>query len=344
MTQIAFSQDVLEDIDKENPLYFALAYQQSELMLVDPVGDMQILYLKSKGANKKLMAMLFGNMSKVIADANKNEKIARALYPEMSSLLDDSLEYGEPEKKGPVIEGRQNPIKSNEIIKMFKQIITQENNKGIKAKVGEFHKWSREYKKENRKTISIWQGSKLFLTLAAGTTSRFLVTGGEDDLINWILRQENNSIEIHEIFRRSYQIHNGNIYLSLLGIENVLSRYWKVKNRGNLLLTKKLTSITNHFEGRGDKFGAWYHFFGMMTFGYATKSAFKSSAVGRIESFGSFITSKLRREFQEKWINKKAGPIGAKLRKAVESGKAMNFVEKINYLDSSKYLDLTETY
>ena len=222
---------------------------------------------------------------------------------------------------------------------MLKQIIHEETEKGILPIAGEFHRWT------NSKNNFIY-GSKLLVTLASGTTSRFLITGTENELLNWIDAQEEESVYPNNIFRQSYRINNGNIYLSVLTIENILSRYHGVPNRENISITRKLADITNS-HCRHDKYGTNYHLWGIVLYGYV-KGNFRAKLIGRLETISAKIVFSRRQSKQKKQINQLGAEVGAKLKKTITK-EGLNkhepdstYTEPIYYLNSFARADDVE--
>ena len=112
--------------------------------------------------------------------------------------------------------------------------------------------------------------SKIILALATATSARFMYVGQEVSLIEWIKENEYNSVTMEDLFRKSYQLNNGNVYLTLLTIENVLSDATFEKDREFTIVNQKLTDLYFHSP---NKFGDWYHLFGTMLAGYVGEPA-----------------------------------------------------------------------
>ena len=73
--------------------------------------------------------------------------------------------------------------------------------------------------------------SKLLTSLSLGVTSRFMITEKDQELREWIKRQKYISVLPEDLFRKSLELQEGDIYKAILSIENVLSEYWKDKKR-----------------------------------------------------------------------------------------------------------------
>ena len=101
-----------------------------------------------------------------------------------------------------------------------------------------------------------------------GATARYMMTPMDKKLRAWIKRQRFSSLEPEDVLRKSLELQKGDLYKAILSIENVLSEYWLVPNRGNLKQTSSLRSITNVCDSKKDDvFGSWYHLFGTMLLG-----------------------------------------------------------------------------
>lgn len=243
------------------------------------------------------------------------------------------------------LEGKQNPLKIKNFKKMMLQILAQEYQiNGITPTFGEVHSWSPGFRENfNVRYFPILEASKLLVALARGMTAQYLITGQEVALKNYILSQPPFSIRFHEIFRQSYRLNQGNIYLTLLTVENLISQHWKDPQRNLFAITRRLSPLINAFGRNADNFGAWYHLFGMMLYGFV-KGPVKAKFIGQTESFGSHILSKFNSEKQEDYINKSGGSLGHSLRVMIE--KQLYGTEEINneFLDSNFYLDLNENF
>ncbi len=214
------------------------------------------------------------------------------------------------------IQGRENPINAKGFHEMFAEVINEELKHDIKPSFGEPEKWSPEFLTKHPEAHLL--GSKLMMALALGRSNRFLVTGAESTLNAWILFQPKNSITIPELFRASYITNNGDVYKTLLTIENVLSHEWRNPNRESLPVTVRLKPITSGFQYSDDRFGSWYHLFGVMLFGYS-EGKFKADMVGMIEAVGSHILAPSVNKSQKAWINRTGGDVGADLALMVKS-------------------------
>lgn len=242
------------------------------------------------------------------------------------------------------IEGRENPFRKDEMLKMMKQIIVEEAAGGIQPKYGEPHEWSPEFTRYCRENVEMLplNLTKLLTALSAGVTSRHFKTGMEVSLINYILSREKASVTIDQLFRASYRLNGGDVYLTILSIENILSDNWRHPRRDQLAVTRKLANISNFYNGKGDKYGAWYHFHGIMLYGYVY-GGFRAALISGTESVGSHVLSG-DSEPQEDHINSVGGEIGARLAEIVNEKEYLGFLPDRNYCDPDVYLDLGEDF
>jgi hypothetical protein len=240
----------------------------------------------------------------------------------------------------PGVESKINPIKKKNFQEMFRSIICRS---GIKPKLGDPHTWNPDFLKGRVNPPF----SKLLVALANGDTKRIMPTGLEDKLSDWILKKETRSLSIHEMFEKSYELCDGNIYEALLTIENVLSEnfYLGGPNRERLTISTKLEKIINHTGGEFDLFGPWYHLFGMMLYGFADGSGFKATLMGKVE-MGTALFYDEYNDKQESYMIA-GGSIGAKLKKQVKRIKSdqdfKKFCEGFNQnIESTDYLNLDD--
>jgi hypothetical protein len=242
------------------------------------------------------------------------------------------------------LEGHENPIKAKEFAYMIDQIIIDGFGEGITPKYGMVHEWSEEFKSSKVKKYSVMgKFSKLLIALARGETSQYMLSGSEEQLETWILDQEINSLYPHDLIKASYRINNGDMYLTLLTIENVLNRYWRVLNRQDLPVTIRLRPIINSFGQDGDNFGSWYHMFGIMLYGYV-EGPLSARAVGGVESLGSHILEKFEDEKQEDFVNSQGAIIGARLARSIRASGYQEIKRDKSRLSPDYYLNLNEDF
>ncbi len=285
-----------------------------------------------------------------------------------------------------VIVGNQNPIKLKQFGAMLLSVI---HKTGISPFVGPTHKLAAskaDYARyldadaAERGSEALGDASrflvklgfrsglvtKLFVTLGAGMTSRYLFTGRERELMQYILSRPDGSVQIHELFEASYRQNVGDVYLTLLTIENVLSRWYVDPQRAMLAINRKLANITNSYYGRDDRFGAWYHMFGLALLAFAerwTSAISFAYLVAELQSASSMVLNILDHnpvpndDGQENHINRMGARVGIDLAialKRFEESKDLMAVgrafgvdieaERDQILDPSFYLKLDEDF
>lgn len=237
---------------------------------------------------------------------------------------------------------RKSPVQVKDYTIKFNIAIREyEWNTGNRVYRSKPHQWSKKKKgKLLKKFPAASVMSKLLATLAMGATSRYMMTEHDQELRHWIMSQPMSSLSPEDVFARSLELQEGDIYKALLSIENVLSEYWLTPNRQHLKQTASLKSITNycpntpsldggHAGARkglnsDDVFGSWYHLFGTMLLG-CVEGPIISTLVGKTESMGGRILDikKAKKQGhniakhliigtdpQEEKINKRGGRIG----------------------------------
>ncbi|MDA8243230.1 MAG: hypothetical protein M0025_03815 [Elusimicrobia bacterium] len=345
----------------DGTLDFARAYRQASYARHDLQSDVA-LAVYTKNLPKVLFRVLFGIVEDN-GDANggtfnsQNQVVEdpAIAIPTEADIM--ALDVPDDEKERLLvqlrnskmhIEGRVNPFRKKEVLKMYQQIMLEERANGIEPVFGEPHEWSPEfiqYCRDKGEVIPL-TFTKLLTALASGVTSRHFKTGTEAALIDYILTREDGSVTLDQAFRQSYRLNRGDVYLSILTIENVLSDHWRHPQRDKLAVTRKLANISNFFQGRGDKFGAWYHYHGIMLYGYV-RGGFRAALIGGIETAGSHVLSGANDqggEQQEDYVNSTGGKIGAKLAKIVNGKLYESFTPDKNYCDPNVYLDLNEDF
>lgn len=265
--------------------------------------------------------------------------LAKVPYCAKETMIAD-LERGDLQ-----IEGREKPIHPTLLLKSFVQVIQKiERETGIKPHVGSPHRWSQEFEKRYRsKYFPYARLSKLLVTLGRGDAAKYMRTGLEDALGRELLARPRRSVALHELFEMSYRLSGGDVYLTLITIENLLSQNWRDKRRDELAVFTRLAPIIHRFGRNGDQFGGWYHLFGIMLFGYV-KGSLVSTWVGNVESWGSHILSKGEPEKQEDYINAMGGKIGSRLHDAIEKYDELPRLEFESPIGSSRYLTGEERY
>ncbi len=338
---------------------FATEYKQKRYLLEDPQGDVSLIVF-TRHIPKVLLKVQLGLESMPLRSSppgefGLNPIVQEEKPPELTEKEIEDLDLPEEVKetlrveiknRGLTLDGRKNPIRVREMAAMFTRILAEEMVGGIMPQYGTPHTWSRlfveQYKSRFENRPYTWF-SKHLLALSSGVTSRLMVTDKELDLLKYILSRPDNSITIHELFRESYRLNNGDVYLTLLTMENILSEYWRSPQRENRAVTRKLSAITNHYNGK-DKFGTWYHLVGTMLYGYVS-GGFSAGLVGWIENLGSRTLSGADGKTQKGYVNVKGAAVGAMLKDIVEQRKYLEFnPDGRDSLNPATYLDLTEDF
>lgn len=344
----------------DGTLDFARQYRQAEYQRHDLQSDVA-LAVYTKNLPKVLFQVLFG-----IAEDNGNPN--GGTYSDINPVVQDppvampteadilALDIPEDEKERLLvqlrnskmhIEGRINPFRKKEMLKMYTQILAEERANGLEPRFGLPHEWSPEfmqYCRDKGEMIPL-TFTKLLTALASGVTSRHFKTGTEADLINYILSRDEASVTMDQLFRQSYRLAGGDVYLAILAIENILGDNWRHPERDKLAVTRKLANISNFYQGKGDKYGAWYHFHGIMLYGYV-RGGLRAALIGGIETAGSHVLNgpNDQDEQQEDYVNSMGGKIGAKVAKIVGEKLYETFAADKNYCDPNVYLDLSEDF
>jgi len=231
----------------------SVTYQQERLMLTDSAGDeilWSLFYDTCETGFKK--CMLRQNVPPQ-ATQLRTPRFARE-NPILENVLAREVDNR-----------RVRPsFEVEATVKNLQRIMRQEATLGRKARLGKIHSWAPNF---------AWYKlgvSKLIMALGTASGSRFMYVGQEVALIKWIRKQSDNSVKIEDLFRQSYRLNSGNVYLTLLTIENVLSDATFEENRENTAVNQKLTDL---YAASPNKFGDWYHFFGTMLAGYVGEPA-----------------------------------------------------------------------
>lgn len=323
-------------------------YRQTERKLVDPIADYALVHPVNSNLKKSFLSVAGVHREddpQVVEDAKACAELLFDLPPaeiplfsmlpnyndteeaqEEKRLLELILvPYKEEEKnlirqrygEGKLyFESRQSPIEPEAMALRMIAVIQDEEKKGLLISEGDRHKWSDEFK-NNTKTFSTNKlktiPSKLLTTLSTGRSSGVLVTGKEKELGLFIGTAGDQTLGPEDLFRKSLQLNEGNVYMAILSIENVLSKDWISPRRAELVQTQKLKPFAKKFGARSDVFGHWYHLYGMVLYGFAEGSAMAAIA-GRTEAVGSLLISRFKDEKQETRINMDGGKVGGHLK------------------------------
>ncbi|PKK88963.1 MAG: hypothetical protein CVV64_16465 [Candidatus Wallbacteria bacterium HGW-Wallbacteria-1] len=279
-------------------------YQQPEYAPVDPKGDAYLI--------RKIDQVPMKLVNALIKKDYREEDIKK-----------------EEETRKEFEIGRSRSIEPDRMVNKFREII--QDLPEIELTRGKEHEWCPEA--EKYMLYGFWDRlgrfatgkqkdfpaplllrSKLFLLLACGWTSRYAVTGQEKALEDWILSRPDRSLLYHDLFRESYILNKGDMYLSILTCENVLAGDPYVENRAAQPAQMKLRYIRNDSRQLGDNYGAWYHFYGLMLYGIV-RPGLVTRFVAETESLGSFFLEGADK--QEDYINRVGAIFSKKLSKMV---------------------------
>ena len=347
----------------DGTLEFARKYRQAAYSVSDLQSDVS-LTVYTKGIAKTLLNIIIGAIHDggsptggSYSDINTVIPDDPALHPHVpteAEIMAQDIPKEEKERmlvqlrnSKLMMDGRVNPFKVKEMVKMLLQIMKEETANGITPKLGRPHTWSPAFVEHCKKTGEVIPlgFTKLLVALASGVTSRHFKTGREEALITYVLSRPEGSVTMDQMFRASYRLNNGEFYLTILTNLNILSDNWRHPQRDQLAVTRKLANISNFYLGKGDKYGAWYHFQGIMLYGYV-RGALRAWIVGNIESAGSHILSgpNDQNEQQEDYVNSTGGKVGAKIADALEDREYVTFNPDRNYCDPNVYLNLNEDF
>ena len=274
------------------PLCAQVVYQQEQLQLADVTGD-------------EILQQLFLNT----CQTGVRKCIQRENLPPQESQLRQRRFASE----NPIVPGPANRVIDNskvyplfdrtELLNRLQNIMREEAHQ-FPVMLGEKHLWTK------KKSFFL---SKIVVALATATSSRFMYVGKEIDLIKWIKTRPDNSVTVEELFHYSYVLNKGNVYLTLVTIENVLSDATFDPERENTLVNRKLTDL---YAYSPNKFGDWYHFFGTMLAGYVEEPA---QVIARLYGIYRKISRGAQAEKATMAADKDGAEMGVKLRVLVET-------------------------
>ena len=342
----------------DRSLRFAVSYRLDKYQPEDHQGDVSLLAIAGR-VPKAMVKVATGGHMPVDGTTHPYEDLNPLVKPDDpppsdQEILDRRLPAAQTERllvearnKRLVLEGRRDPIKVPAMTKMFTQIFAEEAAKGVPPKLGKPLGWSREFLAEDRERPELQpyaRVSKLLIALSCGLTSKFMPTDHERRLIAYILGRPDRSVTFAQLFRESYELNDGDVYLALLTCENVLSEFWLTPQRENRAVTRKLAPITNVYDGRGDIYGTWYHFTGTLLYSYVTNGKIAGS-VAHTESMGSNILSNGMLKPQKVWANREGAVLGEKVRDALVRRDYLGFNGGgVDWTDPKVYQNLSEDF
>ena len=285
--------------------YENMSFQRDSFMLMDPRGD-ALLITRSDHIPSRIFSLLVKN----------SQSQAKA--------------SAQARKKPDFVIGKTLPIDFGRLLNQCREIIHRRFPE-IVPTLGEEHVWSEEARDYMK--YGFWQRlgwfvsgrqqefpipglrmSKLFLCLACGWTNTFCVTGQEKALTERVMSYPNRSVLPHILFEESYELNQGNLYLTFLTCENVLAGYPHHPNRDKDPLQQKLAYLRHDSAEMGDNYGAWYHLFGIALFGMV-REGLVSNSVAEIESLGSYFIE--GPDPQEDYINRYGAIFGKRFREMI---------------------------
>jgi hypothetical protein len=318
-----------------------LAYQQPRYDPADPEAESCTWAIADYRRFHRFSLAVRGHLDEWLIELSADRARAVALHSgraEGFPAFDAHLADPAPGFDSSSMEGRSPPIDVAAAEQMLTQVLFEESQGGRPPRPGDPIRWSSDFRRRHPNP----QFSRLLVTLTFGMSSRMLRTGQEEGLVAWLGSQPDDSVTIEGLFRTSYRLADGDVYLALLTAENVLSRYWMDPDRDRLLYLRKLRPIIDTYENRGDHFGAWYHLFGTMLFGYA-----RGSSAVWVASAAETLGSKISNppgvvEVQEGHINRAGGRLGLHLRDLVRSRALTAHVDDPTLIAEDRYMDLDE--
>ena len=338
----------------------AFSYRQRTYMPVDPIGD-RALILRTTRAMDSIGRALLGHPTSVhiaeqwdesgnpAATSLQEQQKQERVQAEIQEILNAPISnFAKAEQVASLqntllqVQGRRNPFRIQGFKDMLAEILLEESKNGVTPKIGTPQDWSPEIRAAYPGHLELGF-PKLLNCLAMGVCEKFMATGQEKALRAFILEGPDNSVTFAQVFRWSYELNKGNVYLTLMTIENLLSANWKAPDREHIPFIEKLEDLQSSWNHGGTRFGTWYHFVGTLLFGYVTDKN-TSKSVGLIESVGAKILHLTADKSQEYWANQKGGTVGEDLRNMILTSSYKSKVENPLALRTESYLDHTEDY
>jgi len=322
-----------------------MAYQQTEWAPNDPEAEDCMATILYEGGWTRLFRSVGGGLDAWLAEYRQHQRLAdtrfpppEGSWPETGELRPEP-ELAEVERWG---EGLRDPFRKDALRPMLSEALLQLSRDGLSLHPGEPIRWTPRYRKKHPLPMT----SRMLVTLAFGRTSYFLRTGREEALWDWILEQPDDSIIVPDLLMQSLRLCDGDVRMALLTIENLLSRHFLHEERGRLQHVAKLRPITNTWNHRGDRFGPWYHLFGMVLYTFEHGGG-KGRYVAWWESFGSKYSQPHVDARQESFINRAGARLGKHLKDLVGDGLPAGqgvpgHVADERWLQEASYLDLGE--
>lgn len=346
-------------------LYLAAGYQQQHYQLKDIQGDVALVsFARTNMKRIKLMIKKdHEGIRELVALQQDGFERYKSVYKQwtFNQLDDQPLDFTLTEERIAQLhvseeskdllrehalgtelgfELRSKPFHAKNVVNMMMQVIVEEREKGIEPKIGTEHVFSEEMYKYYKKEFPVLRTgmSKIFMALGNGLTFRFMITEKEEALAHLIEAEPAESVTLEKAFRLSYQLNDGDVYLTLLTLENLFAYHWNNPQRDRVSVLQRLKPFTHYFN-KGDKFGHWYHFWGMVLYGHL-RGSFRAGLVGGIEEVLSRLAGgEAEQENQEGKVNIYGGIAGGKLRKMLDKKSYLKFKADPTYLQETYYLE-----
>lgn len=290
------------DYGMKNP-EFAYVYQQNKFQKEDVLGDILLAH-SVRNVPAGLFNIMIGRRGEYYTKPYLRAFEIAKDYPELSRINGHDAIYLK-DLPTPNIFYK---LDKDRIIKQFKNALGYQS-----IRRGSIPTWSKTFKdKYKSKIIPLLGGSKLLMCLVRGACSRFLVTGYEKDLESWAMNEADLSITPPKLLKKALELTDNNLSLALLTCQNTLSWHSKAPKRHMTQLQSKLRPfITIKGDKSEDKFGEWYHMFGLITYAF-DKGETKASMISFTESAGGRVMGS--REKVEEEVNSLSPKIGQALK------------------------------
>lgn len=330
-------------------------YQMVKYAETDPAGDL-ILARMVTTLPFDLIKILLGSKKISVPEQDMNP-LEASPFCRAQSILDHTckeagyISRSEMPNPPAFVEGTLNPLNQPGLRHAFIRVIQEEHQRGgLTPFVTPAPSWSEEFIRKFTNKLQPFGHSlpvdfgyvvdsfeKPLYALLIGATSRFMATDKDMELTNWITSQPINSLSLIDVFRKSYQLQNGNLHHALLSIENVFSRRWRHAHREDLQMTRRLRPFTNWKDGVvNDNFGAWYHFWGVAYYGLIAGKA-KALWAANVEHQGSVLLGSDEFEKQEHFVNIGGAILGAELAMSLKDGSWKTLPTKPSDTEESAY-------
>jgi len=332
-----------------------MSYQQNQFAVNDPAGDLILARLlshfpfdviKIKMGSLKIAVPQQEMLSYEASPACLSQNILDQTCREAGYISRTEIENPEP-----FVEGTETPLKQADLLKAFVRVIQEEKlNSNINPSISEAPKWSDEFISKYTNKYSFSGPSnpedygyitdlfdKPLVALFFGSTSKFMITGKEEQLTRWLVSQPLRSVTLIDLFRKAYLMHEGDLHHAMLSAENILSRRWRHASREDLQMTRRLKPFTNWKNNNvNDNFGSWYHFWGVAYYGLI-RGKEKAVWAANVEHKGSVFLGSDDFEMQENFVNLHGAILGGELREIILNETWKTMQTAADYVQESSY-------